>query len=113
MMAILELRSSSLRRARACVLIGVLGTAVTAVAGCVRPGRDGRGATSDADVSSTDGLDAPLLFDAQYYSSLYGDLQTAFGGDQAALRAHWLDHGIQEGRRASPIFDCSSYFALY
>jgi hypothetical protein len=62
---------------------------------------------------TTTGLDTPLLFDAQYYASLYPDLQAAFGSDQSALRNHWLTHGIAEHRRASPIFDCGLYLALY
>ena len=68
---------------------------------------------SAAALASTAGLDAPLLFDAQYYASLYPDLQAAFGSDAAALRNHWLTHGIAEHRRASPIFDCGLYLALY
>lgn len=65
-----------------------------------------------AGLTSTAGLDNPLLFDAQYYAGLYSDLRLAFGSDAKALRNHWLVHGIYESRRASPIFDCGTYLAL-
>jgi hypothetical protein len=70
-------------------------------------------AQSQSALGSTVGLDDPLLFDAQYYSSRYPDLQTAFHGDVTALRSHWLTYGIGEGRRASPIFDCTTYLSIY
>ena len=70
-------------------------------------------AQNHSDLGSTVGLDDPLLFDAQYYSSLYPDLAAAFGGNATALRSHWLTNGIREGRRASPIFDCNLYLSIY
>ena len=80
-----------------------------ALLGCVEPPAERAAVNS---VTSTAGLDTALLFDAQYYASLYPDLQAAFGNEQTALRNHWLSHGVAEGRRASPIFDCAIYFAL-
>jgi hypothetical protein len=65
------------------------------------------------EAASTTGLDQPLLFDAAYYAAVNPDLQAAFGADAAALRTHWLTHGVAEGRRASPAFDCQLYLALY
>src|SRR3954468_431137 len=79
-----------------------------ALAACADPAAE---RAAPAAVTTT-GLDAPLLFDAQYYASLYPDLQAAFGSDVKALRSHWLGQGIYESRRASPSFDCGAYLAL-
>ncbi|HEX4418651.1 MAG TPA: hypothetical protein VH165_12160 [Kofleriaceae bacterium] len=84
-----------------------------ALAGCTEPPNEqpAEHAATSA-VTSTAGLDTPLLYDAQYYESLYPDLQAAFGTNTTALHNHWLTNGIHEGRRASPIFDCALYLAL-
>ena len=37
-------------------------------------------------------------FDAKQYLSNYGDLQKAFGTDEAKARQHFIDYGIKEGR---------------
>jgi len=70
-------------------------------------------ARAQSALTPTTGLDAPLLFDWQYYVGLYPDLQAAFGNNPAALTQHWLTNGIYEGRRASPVFDCSLYLGIY
>lgn len=54
-----------------------------------------------------------LIFDADLYYSLYPDLQKAFGNDYEKLIEHWLNYGINEGRRGSYVFDVHSYFARY
>ena len=50
-----------------------------------------------------------LIFDARYYADSYADLKAAFGYNESALRNHWLNSGIREGRRASIIFDAKYY----
>jgi len=37
-------------------------------------------------------------FDAKQYLANYGDLQKAFGTDEAKARQHFIDYGIKEGR---------------
>ena len=37
-------------------------------------------------------------FDAKQYLANYGDLQKAFGDDEAKARQHFIDYGIKEGR---------------
>ena len=37
-------------------------------------------------------------FDAKQYLANYGDLQKAFGADEAKARQHFIDYGIKEGR---------------
>lgn len=40
----------------------------------------------------------PCIFDAGKYSERYPDLQNAFNGDANALKRHYIDHGLREGR---------------
>lgn len=56
-----------------------------------------------------------LAFDANYYLNKYQDLQAEFGGindaaaKNAAVKNHWLQYGISEGRRGSSDFDSFYY----
>jgi hypothetical protein len=52
-----------------------------------------------------------LIFDATYYADRYADLKRAFGYDEAKLYAHFLNHGIKEGRCASHYFDIKYYIS--
>lgn len=61
-----------------------------------------------------EGRTASPTFDPQYYMSIYGDLQAAFGPtNYAAGLDHFLAHGIAEGRRGSLLFDAPYYLARY
>jgi hypothetical protein len=40
----------------------------------------------------------PCIFEARKYSERYPDLQNAFNGDSAALKKHYIDIGLREGR---------------
>lgn len=44
----------------------------------------------------------PYMFDSEYYANKYSDLRNL---DEATLRWHWENYGINEGRQASPVFD--------
>lgn len=48
----------------------------------------------------------PVVFNAGYYRSRNTDLA---GLDDSALKNHWREHGISEGRCASPAFDPAFY----
>ncbi len=50
-----------------------------------------------------------VLFDYKYYADNNTDLKNAFGYNEKDLRTHWLEHGIAEGRQASPLFNASYY----
>lgn len=50
-------------------------------------------------------------FDAKYYADTYPDLKAAFGYDEQKLLNHWKNHGIKEGRGASPVLDLAYYMA--
>lgn len=56
---------------------------------------------------------APNWFNGTYYSSLYPDLQQAFGTNEAALYQHAMTHGFKEGRLVLPILDVAKYRAFY
>lgn len=54
------------------------------------------------------------ILDTDYYWDSYPDLQTAFSqSDVAGLTAHWLNDGINEGRRPSMLFDVRFYRQKY
>jgi len=57
----------------------------------------------------TSSLLDPRVFDAQFYLDFYPDLSAAIGNDLAAARDHWLQYGINEGRRGSRLFDVRFY----
>ena len=69
----------------------------------------------DIDKTSTiyKGVDYAPVFDAKYYLNRYLDLKSAFGSDYAAALKHFVDYGIDEGRRASESFDVTLYKANY
>ena len=54
---------------------------------------------------------ANLVFDYKYYADKYPDLKAAFGYNEAKLKLHWLNSGINEGRTASSVFDVKYYLA--
>ncbi len=60
----------------------------------------------------------PCIFDAQKYSEKYPDLQNAFRGDANALKRHYIEHGLKEGRtpcgNTNPgcRFDTKTYVSL-
>lgn len=53
------------------------------------------------------------VVDPIYYADQYADLRRAFGYDDFALKKHWLENGIKEGRRSSPVFDVRYYLNSY
>ena len=50
-----------------------------------------------------------VLFDTKYYADNNSDLKATYGYNDKALKKHWLECGIKEGRDASPIFNASYY----
>jgi len=55
----------------------------------------------------------PHVFNADFYLRHYADLRAAFGNDVTAARDHWLNHGLNEGRRGSREFDVQFYLNQY
>ena len=53
-------------------------------------------------------IDYSAVYDYNYYST-YGDLQSAFNGDDIALLSHFINNGMSEGRQASKNFNVQIY----
>ena len=53
------------------------------------------------------------IFDVDLYYSLYPDLQKQFGRDTKALKQHFINYGIKEGRIASYVFNPDFYYDRY
>ncbi|MBR1817067.1 MAG: polysaccharide deacetylase family protein [Lachnospiraceae bacterium] len=53
------------------------------------------------------------VFNASYYAEKYPDLKAAYGTDTDLLLNHFMSHGINEGRQASPVFDINYYMNAY
>ena len=51
----------------------------------------------------------PYMFNSTYYADMYPDIKQAFGYNEEALRNHYYNYGIKEGRQASPVFNCKYY----
>ncbi len=85
----------------------LIATSPTACGGAPAPTPAPAPAPSGGSVSST------LAFDATFYLGIHADLAAAFGNDAAAARRHYDQHGLGEGRRASPEFDPRFYLATH
>ena len=53
-----------------------------------------------------------IVFDASVYSDCNSDIKAVYGNNVQALRMHWLQYGIEEGRMASLVFDPRIYLEL-
>lgn len=53
------------------------------------------------------------VFDAQYYSETYSDLNSAFGTNKTALYKHYRTTGKAEGRNATALIDVQKYKDAY
>ena len=54
-----------------------------------------------------------FVFDPGFYASKYSDIRNAFRNDANAMRQHYINQGINEGRQGSIIFDVSFYRNTY
>lgn len=61
---------------------------------------------------SFDPLDE-LVFDLLFYISMNPDVAKFYGDDHEAIKQHWVNSGIYEGRIASPIFNVHYYMNTY
>ena len=67
----------------------------------------------EAEVTATtyNGRDYSQVFDASYYYNNNPDLQTEIGNDPAKLLKHFVEVGINQGRRGNEAFDVHAYKA--
>ena len=59
------------------------------------------------------GVDYKAVYNFQYYINRYGDLRAAFGNNPEGAIAHFVNHGMYEGRQGSANFDATSYRLQY
>ena len=58
-------------------------------------------------------VDYSLVYDKEYYRAKYEDLQRAFGNDDYAYIKHFVESGMNEGRKANQSFDVNIYKNKY
>lgn len=61
----------------------------------------------------SNGIDYSLVFDPVYYFDKYNDLKKAFGADTNKLFSHFIQYGMNEGRKACINFDVNIYKNKY
>ena len=59
------------------------------------------------------GVDYSSVYDYNYYTNLYPDIRAAFGNDDRAVLAHFINYGMTEGRRGNATFDVAAYRNKY
>lgn len=79
-----------------------------------KDGRAGTGCkTLQGAVTVYNRVDYSAVFDYNYYITNNGDIKAAFGDDDVAVLAHFVNYGMSEGRRASEEFDVNVYKRNY
>ncbi len=53
------------------------------------------------------------IFDAKYYADNNADLKAAYGYDEEKLYKHFVEHGLKENRKLSPILNVAEYRKAY
>ena len=77
-------------------------------------GRDGKNYSDvQGSVASLYGIDYSAIYQYNYYIGKYGDIKRAYGNDDVAALQHFIDYGMQEGRRGNKEFIVSYYKANY
>ena len=64
-------------------------------------------------VTVYNGVDYASVYDYNYYIKEYPDIRAAFGDDDLAVLAHFVNYGMAEGRRGNAAFDVNSYKNAY
>lgn len=77
-------------------------------------GRKGTGCnTLQGGVTIYNGVDYSAVYNYDYYTSQYGDIKKAYGGDDVAVLAHFVNNGMSEGRQGISSFNVYSYRNQY
>ena len=72
------------------------------------------GAVNNFDaITVYNGVDYASVYDYNYYVNKYPDIRAAFGDDDMAVLAHFVNYGMSEGRRGNEAFDINSYRNAY
>ena len=64
-------------------------------------------------VTVMDGVDYSAVYDYNYYIKNSPDVYEALGGDEIKILAHFVDHGMDEGRRGNEEFNVRAYRNRY
>ena len=59
------------------------------------------------------GVDYSAVYAYDYYTKAYGDIASAYGGDDVAVLAHFVNHGMSEGRQGNAGFNVYAYKNRY
>lgn len=87
-------------------MLGVLCILFCAAVVMVEPTQARAAGQSDRDAYRT-------VFDASYYYNAYPDVAAAYGMDESALFAHFVNYGVYEGRSGSAEYNPQAYRARY
>lgn len=80
----------------------------------MKEGRQGTGCTSLQGATTVyNGVNYASVYDYSYYVGRYSDIKQAFGYDDKAVLAHFVNYGMQEGRQAKATFNVNSYINQY
>ena len=79
-----------------------------------KEGRKGTGTTTMQNpVTTLNGIDFKAVYNFQTYYNNNPDLRKVFGMDDVALLNHFVNHGMGEGRQATPGFNVQKYRNRY
>ena len=79
-----------------------------------KEGRKGTGCTTLQGATTVyNGVNYATVYDYNYYINTYADVKNAYGTDDKAVLAHFVNYGMSEGRRGNSEFDVNSYRKQY
>ncbi len=68
---------------------------------------------NNAYITSKDGIDYSDVYDYDYYIANNPDVYNAFGDDKSAVLNHFIEYGMNEGRKSKETFNVDVYKSLY
>ena len=79
-----------------------------------KEGRKGAGCTTVQGATTVyNGVDYSAVYDYYYYVSNNSDIKNAYGNDDQAVLAHFVNYGMKEGRQAKADFNVGAYRGNY
>lgn len=79
-----------------------------------REGRKGTGCeTLQNAVTKYNGVDYSAIYNYNYYVTTYPDIKKAYGSNDAAVLAHFVNYGMGEGRQGCASFNVWNYRNKY
>ena len=79
-----------------------------------KEGRKGTGCTALQNATTVyNGINYASVYDYNYYVNNNVDVKKAYGDDENAVLAHFVNYGMKEGRQAKSTFNANSYRLQY